>query len=282
MDIQGPVDRSHHRAYLAAHPEVREKILSIMKNEQGLNRLGTQAVAEETMNRADVRGHSLEQTSRWYGHGPGTAHHEAGGYYEGYTPKVTNPQERAILEESLEKTLSGSNVSNWATDNSSGALAAREKRGNEFTLRSEYTGESFFSRNSERAAHEAWKQRQMERWSKEPTFATIKKPEPKIDAKRKAESPVGHATPIAAVKPLVDQDIADETEILQKEPNNVLGNSVVEKYKQGAVREIDPNKGPGWWVGAGKNRVWVPEKNRSPLSPEMIDPNKVRKSLWAR
>jgi hypothetical protein len=269
--IEGQIDRSHHRAYLAAHPELREKILSIMKSEQGLNRLGTQSVAEETFNRADVRNHPLERVARWTS--------EPGGYYAdpGYRRgRVTNPTERAILEESLEKALSGSNVSNWATDNSSGSLAAREKRGGEFTLRSEYTGESFFTRNSENARHKAWQERPMARWGKEPTFAKIpiKKPEPPVAAAPVAKNPVGHATPISAVKPFLDKDALDELGI-SPQPGASIGDSVVERYgRTAATREIDPNKGPGYWVGAGKNRVWVPEKNRSPMTKEMINPDK--------
>jgi hypothetical protein len=181
----GVIDRSHHRAYLEAHPELREKILSIIHNEQGENPEGTQAVAEENFNRADVRGHSLEQVSRWYGREPG-------GYYApGNTARVTNPRTRAILEESLEKALSGSNISGWATDNSSGGLAAREKRGGEFTLRSEYGPrgavpdgrggagvESFFTRNSENAKHKAWREQQEARSARNPLESTTDAPRP--------------------------------------------------------------------------------------------------------
>jgi hypothetical protein len=153
----GAINRSHHAKVLAEHPELREKILSIMRNEQGTNRIGTQAIAEETFNRADVRGHSLERVARWTS--------EPGGYYDGRnTGRVTDPRERAILNESLDKALAGSNVSNFATDNSSGSLAQRELRGGEFTpaaIGPAFTGESFFTRNSERAAHAAWKERAM-------------------------------------------------------------------------------------------------------------------------
>jgi hypothetical protein len=160
----GEINRQHHAQYLAAHPELREKILSIMKNEQGVNRLGTQAVAEETFNRADVRGHSLERVARWT--------REPGGYYAGYTPRVTDPKERAILNESLDKALAGSNVSNYATDNSSGRLAQREARGGEFTYAQSYTGETFWTRNSEAKAHEAWKARAHDGMSGKPVGVT--------------------------------------------------------------------------------------------------------------
>jgi hypothetical protein len=131
--------------------EIRDKLLAVMAGEQGMNALGTQAIAEETMNRADVRGQDLGETSKIYGR-------ERGGYSAGYKPgALNNPKWRAILEDSLEKALQGSNVNNWATDNSSGGLAAKEARGGEFTSTGDpITGEYFWTRNSERAKHAAW------------------------------------------------------------------------------------------------------------------------------
>jgi hypothetical protein len=148
---EGIINRSHHRQYLKEHPEVREKLLNVMVGEHGTSELGMQMIAEETMNRADVRGHSLERTSRYSS--------EPGGYSAGH--RHGSAAERPGAERALEKALSGSNENNWATDNSSSWLAAKEARGGEFIHTREFEGEHFWTRNNERAAHEAWKNRQM-------------------------------------------------------------------------------------------------------------------------
>jgi hypothetical protein len=152
---EGEIDRAHHRAFLEAHPATKDKILAIMAGEQGESPRGTQAIAEETMNRADVRGQDLAEATKIHGMEPG-------GYSAGYKPgALNNPKWRAVLEDSLEKALKGSNVNNWATDNSSAGLAASEAKGGEFTSTGDQiTGESFWTRNLERAAHAAWKAKQ--------------------------------------------------------------------------------------------------------------------------
>ena len=69
------------------------------------------------MNRAEVRGTSLEAQAKW--------HESEGGYYQQGNMGVgalENAFHRAILEQSLKNVLGGSNISNYATDNSSGSL----------------------------------------------------------------------------------------------------------------------------------------------------------------
>ena len=61
---------------------------------------------------------------------------------------LENPRHRAILESALNNALGGSNISNYATDNSSGSLAARERATGKFQFRSTYGGETFFAPGS--------------------------------------------------------------------------------------------------------------------------------------
>ena len=140
-------DRAEYARQIESNPALRQKILGIMYNEQGLNPQGTQAVIESMLNRARVRGTSLEQASRWYGA-------ERGGYYaigNGYGRGGAGSypaSARATLEQSLQNALKGSNISNYATDNSSGGLAKRDQMpqyGRMFQYQSDYTGETFFS-----------------------------------------------------------------------------------------------------------------------------------------
>lgn len=120
---------------LQNNPALRNKVLRIAANEQGRNPEGTQAVIETMMNRAIVRGTSLEKQARW--------HRSEGGYYdEGNMGRgaLENARSRTVLEESLRNAINGGNLSNYATDNSSGSLAARERATGKFRFRSEYGG----------------------------------------------------------------------------------------------------------------------------------------------
>ena len=151
-----PLDRSRFAEELKAKPWLREKILGIAAGENMDPRANT-AVMESMMNRAAARGTSLEEAAKLYGK-------ETGGYYAGYNPgALRNAKTRAMIEGNLDKVLGGSNVSNYATDNASAGLAARNKATGRFRLQSEYGGESFFSPGtagggrSSRQRYEAWR-----------------------------------------------------------------------------------------------------------------------------
>lgn len=134
-------DRARYARELERNPALRQKIMRIAFNEQGANPQGTQAVLESMMNRASARGTNLETQAHWYGG-------EKGGYYAmGNMGRgaLENPHSRAILEHSLNEALGGSNISNYATDNSSGGLAARERATGKFHYTAGYHGESFFT-----------------------------------------------------------------------------------------------------------------------------------------
>lgn len=135
---KGTIDRSRFADELKGKPELRNKIMRIAANEQGDHPQGTQAVLESMMNRAEVRGTSLEAQAKW--------HESEGGYYQqGNMGRgaLENPQHRAILERALSETLAGSNIANYATDNSSGDLARREIASGRFLFRKSYGGETF-------------------------------------------------------------------------------------------------------------------------------------------
>jgi uncharacterized protein YneF (UPF0154 family) len=134
-------DRQKFAQELQNNPELRDKILRIASNEQGANPQGTQAVLESMMNRASVRGTSLEQQARWYGT-------EKGGYYQRGSMgrgALEDPRQRKILENSLINALGGSNAANFATDNASSGLAAREEATGTFRAQAHIHGETFFS-----------------------------------------------------------------------------------------------------------------------------------------
>jgi hypothetical protein len=138
MDPNLRNDRQRYRDELARKPWLKEKALAIMYNEQGRNAQGTQSIMETAMNRASIRGTSLERELRWH-------RHEPNGYYAvGNKGRGMGPY-REVLERSFNNALAGSNLANYATDNSSGSLAAREARTGAFNRRQGYTGETFFS-----------------------------------------------------------------------------------------------------------------------------------------
>ncbi|MGY3483995.1 hypothetical protein ACVW1C_001878 [Bradyrhizobium sp. USDA 4011] len=136
----GPFDRHRFIKELQSNTALRDKIMRIAANEQGRNAAGTQAVIESMMNRANVRGTSLAAQARW--------HESEGGYYQQGTMgrgALENPKYRAILERSLAAALHGANTIDYATDNSSGGLADRERATGKFVFHRKINGESFFS-----------------------------------------------------------------------------------------------------------------------------------------
>jgi hypothetical protein len=126
---------------LRENPALRDKVMRIAANEQGRNPHGTQAVLESMMNRAIVRGTNLETQARWF-RGERRGYYAMGNMGRG---ALEHPAHRQILEHGLANALGGSNISNYATDNSSGSLAARERASGSFRFRSGYTGETFFA-----------------------------------------------------------------------------------------------------------------------------------------
>jgi hypothetical protein len=153
----GVIDRSRFARELQQNPSLREKVMGISAGEN-LNPKANISVIESMMNRAAMAGTSLAAQARLY--------NGEGGYYAGYNPgALRNPRTRAMIEKNLAAALAGSNVSNYATDNSSGGLAANEKATGKFNLQSEYGGESFFSPGwaggrggpRSRSAYEAWR-----------------------------------------------------------------------------------------------------------------------------
>lgn len=131
-------------------PWLAEKIMAISLGENRDPR-ANQAVIESMMNRAAVRGTTLEEAAKLYGR-------ERGGYYAGYAPQaLNNARLRELAERSLKGALAGGNVSNYATDNASGALAQRDVASGRFSDMSVFNGEHFSRRASESAKYERWR-----------------------------------------------------------------------------------------------------------------------------
>jgi hypothetical protein len=154
--VGSPFDRTRFAAELKAKPWLKEKIFQLAAGEdrpsRGQSLLANQSVMEEIFNRAIVRGTSLEAQAKWV--------RERGGYYAGHPSHLT-ALERRNAEENWRKVLGGSNVSNYATDNSSNApgnhLADRDQAGGRFRLRNKYNGEYFFAPgNAERGFARRW------------------------------------------------------------------------------------------------------------------------------
>lgn len=152
-------DRARYAKEIADNPALGEKIQRIAYNEQGRNPQGTQAVIESMMNRASVRGTSLEQQARWH-------HAEPGGYYAiGNMGRgaLENDKTAGILQTSLSNALGGSNLAAFATDNSSGSLARHEASTGAFNPTASFTGETFFAPGSAEPGfvpkHASWRDR---------------------------------------------------------------------------------------------------------------------------
>jgi hypothetical protein len=137
-------DRTRFAAEIAANPALKEKIFQLSAGEDrpsgGSSLLGNQAVMESMMNRAANRHTTLAAQAKWtrgrYG--------DRNGYYDG-KPSRLSASERANSESNLKAVLAGSNITDYATDNSSGGLAARERASGKFKFHRAFHGESFFS-----------------------------------------------------------------------------------------------------------------------------------------
>jgi hypothetical protein len=151
------MDRARFAKELDANPALREKVLGIAAGENK-DPTAANAVIESMMNRASQRGTTLEQAARLYGK-------EKGGYYAGYDPgSLSRPEIRKRMEDALKRALSGSNASGYATDNSSGGLAERERSSGSFRFHHRYGGESFFSPGT--SGRGAAGRERYERWRK--------------------------------------------------------------------------------------------------------------------
>jgi hypothetical protein len=130
--------RARFAQELAAKPWLKDRLFHIAAGEDSpgsaSGTLANQAIMESAMNRAITRGTSLEAQLGRAGHG---------GYYAGWSNY--SAAQRAIMDQNLGKVLGGSNVSGYATDNSSSWLAAKEKRTGSFRHLKDIHGESFFA-----------------------------------------------------------------------------------------------------------------------------------------
>jgi hypothetical protein len=139
------------------NPMLRERLLAISAAENN-DPQANLAVIESAMNRASARGTSLEAQLRFAGQG---------GYYPTANYKALQTKKRAMYEANLSRALAGSNVSNYATDNSSNqpgnALAARDVSSGRFEETvPNMNGEHFFipkgqGGGSMRRKYDAWR-----------------------------------------------------------------------------------------------------------------------------
>jgi len=137
---EGILNRDWARQEIESTPGLKAKVMRIAANEAGGNQEAATAIIESMINRAQVRGTNVAAQARW--------HQSEGGYYDqGNMGRgaLENPAWRDTLERAYQRALGGSNVSNYATDNSSGAMAEREKLTGAFRFRKSVAGETFFS-----------------------------------------------------------------------------------------------------------------------------------------
>lgn len=160
--VSGALQEQRQRFFeaLDKNPNLKRKFLAIAANEQGIHPEGTQAVMESLINRAIIRGGSIEG---------GLARLEKeirftseGGYYEDAAGQsrawttVNDPKSRKILEDSYERTRAGGNVSNYGYGNASAGTAKNKITGAEGIRANptkEINGETFFEPNSDERAY---------------------------------------------------------------------------------------------------------------------------------
>ena len=123
--------RERFRKELESNPALRAKVLAIAAGEHKNNDANT-SVIESAMNRAAMMNTTLAYEMRLT---------KEGGYYAGYDPKaLNNPAYKKQAEANLERALGGSNVSDYATENASGAWGRKRMSGGMFTKVSEHGG----------------------------------------------------------------------------------------------------------------------------------------------
>ena len=119
---------------LRDNPALRKKLMAISAGEN-LDPAGNLAVIESLMNRADMMGTSLSKEGRTTGER---------GYYAGYNEKaLQDPRKAKMIEDNMQAALNGSNVSNYATDNSSGSFGRNRNASGMYSQTSTYGGELF-------------------------------------------------------------------------------------------------------------------------------------------
>ena len=112
-------NRERFRQELEANPWLKNKVLAISAGEN-VDPVGNLSVMETMFNRADMMGTPLAQETR--------LHPSERGYYAGYNPRALgNPRLRSMIESNLEKALSGSNASNFATEACSSVVDSSAK-----------------------------------------------------------------------------------------------------------------------------------------------------------
>lgn len=156
-------DRAKFAQELQRNPALLERVLRIGWNEQEHGE-GSKGIFESMMNRASVNGRSLDQESRW--HSGGQGYYQMGSMGRG---SLESPRSRQVLMNSLNAALGGSNVTNYATDNSSDPLSGRqpyyatnqERRG-DFVLTRNINGEHFQTPGLRQGNYWRW-----QRWARE-------------------------------------------------------------------------------------------------------------------
>lgn len=145
-------ERQSRFARELANPAVKQQIFRVMGNEQDSNPQGTQGVFESLINRASISGRSLLQEAQWVS---GNGYYADGTYGAGSDPRV--------LEQSYRNVMNGSNITNYATDNSSEGktnYASRQMNRGKFSYQADYNGEYFQapqrSGNFSRKAWQDW------------------------------------------------------------------------------------------------------------------------------
>ncbi|SHG91845.1 peptidoglycan recognition protein family protein [Bradyrhizobium erythrophlei] len=142
--------RDRARQELKDKPWLNDKAMHIFAGENPDPTAST-SLWESAINRAAVRGTSLEQELRTT---------SEGGYYAGWSDNIS-PQTRKTLEASRDRALNYSNTSNYATDNASNQpgnrLAERDVTSGRFQERAVQNREHFFAPLGESPKwHEKW------------------------------------------------------------------------------------------------------------------------------
>lgn len=173
-----PFDRARFAKELEEKPWLKEKMAHIALGEnQDPN--ANLAVIETMMNRAVVRGTSLEQQAKRHR----SSGKDEGGYYAGWAPHYSD-QKKAMFDRNLGEALKGSNITNYATDNASGDFARGRIAAGMYKPHTKINGEYFLSPgNAEPAHRDRWQRlnRQAAEHEKSKTAETAAAPAKPFD-----------------------------------------------------------------------------------------------------
>ena len=187
--------RAPYKAEVAANPAMRETMAAIMISESSTP-AGQQGTAEAMMNRVTARGQPFSAAMDPAYHADYMVQNKH--KYQAALDRVrSDPQLKAQLYDLQDKAFNGSNVSNLATDYSSGATAAKGRANSTHTFTSP-DGQSFFRKDINPTAHGPTNVANTQAWHQKTTAAMAAKPTAAPQASAQASAQPARPAPVVA------------------------------------------------------------------------------------